>query len=218
MRRMILIGTLLLVVAVFVLASCTNQTGTAPPTGTSPDSQVTDTDDDMSGREDNPPSSPPDEHVPPPEPSQPARLPLWRTAEFSDVRTGERFSIADLQDRPILLESFAVWCPTCLKQQKEIEKLHDIIGDEAVSISLDTDPNEDEAKVLEFLDENGFSWYYAVSPREVTQSLIDEFGVTVVNAPSAPVVLICGDQHEFLSSGVKTVDDLQAAIGSCRNG
>ena len=78
-----------------------------------------------------------------------------------------------------------------------------------VSISLDTDPNEDAEKVLEHIESNGFDWYYAISPINVTTALIDEFGLTVVNAPSAPVILICEDQSfRFLDSGVKEAEDL----------
>ncbi|MBI2043731.1 redoxin family protein [Candidatus Pacearchaeota archaeon] len=115
----------------------------------------------------------------------------WINAELKDVRTGENFKISDFNGKKVLLESFAVWCPTCTKQQIEIKKLHSEVGDSIVSISLDMDPNEDESKILKHIEENGFEWYYAVSPIEMTQLLIDEFGNSIINAPSAPMVLIC---------------------------
>lgn len=117
----------------------------------------------------------------------------WINTELKDVKTGETFKISDFRGKPVLLESFAVWCPVCTKQQKEIKKLHDEVRDSIVSISLDTDPNEDESKILSHVNENGFDWYYAVSPIEMTQSLIDEFGNSIINAPSAPMILICED-------------------------
>ena len=117
----------------------------------------------------------------------------WVDIELKDVRTGENFKISDFSGKPILLESFAVWCPTCTRQQGEIKKFHEEIGDSVISISLDTDPNEDEARVLQHIERNGFTWYYAVSPIDLTRSLIDQFGVSIVNAPSAPMVLICED-------------------------
>lgn len=128
-----------------------------------------------------------------------------------DIATGEEFRITDF-DKPILLESFAVWCPTCRKQQEEIKALHEDVGDTVVSISLDTDPNEEEEIIQEHIDEHGFDWYFAISPVEFTQSLIDEYGVNVVNAPSAPVVLICNEQSYFLESGVKKAEELKAHI------
>ena len=138
----------------------------------------------------------------------------WRTSALTDVRTQQVFTISQF-DKPILLESFAVWCPTCTKQQTEIKLLHEELGDSFVSISLDTDPNEDKAKVLDHIQRNQFNWYYAISPRELTESLIDEFGINFVNAPQAPVVLICNGNAKKLPNGVKTVSELKGELANC---
>lgn len=141
---------------------------------------------------------------------------MWMDAELKDVRTQEAFKISDFKGKPVLLESFAVWCPICTKQQEEIKKLHEEIGDSVVSVSLDTDPDEDEAFVKEHIEKNGFDWRYAVSPVEITRSLIDDFGVGIVNAPSAPVILICEDgSARQLDRGVKDVDELKEEIAKC---
>ena len=137
--------------------------------------------------------------------------------ELKDVRTGEKFKISDFSDKPVLLESFAVWCPTCTKQQQEIKKLHEEVGDSVISISLNTDPNEDETRIKEHIEKNGFDWYYSISPVEFTQTLIDEFGIGIVNAPSAPVVLICNNEARKLDSGVKDVNELKKELESCNN-
>lgn len=135
--------------------------------------------------------------------------------ELKDIRTGENFKISDFSDKPVLLESFAVWCPTCTFQQREIKKLHEEIGDSVVSISLDTDPNEDEARILQHISSNNFEWYYAISPVDLTRSLIDEFGIGIVNAPSAPVILICNNEARKLDSGVKSSGELKEEVESC---
>jgi len=49
--------------------------------------------------------------------SGPAVIPAWMEIELVDVATGETFKISDFKGNPILLESFAVWCPTCLAQR-----------------------------------------------------------------------------------------------------
>ena len=137
----------------------------------------------------------------------------WKEISVKDINSGATFKISDFKGKPILLESFAIWCPTCTKQQREIKKLHDELGDEVISISLDTDPNEDESSVKEHTGANGFDWRYVISPPTMTQSLIDEFGVGVVNAPSVPVILICEDQStRYLNRGVKSPEDLKSAI------
>ena len=137
----------------------------------------------------------------------------WMEIELTDVATGETFKISDFKGKPILLESFAVWCPTCLAQQKEVKKVKQIEGENIIHISLDTDPNEDEDKVREHIERNELDWYFAVSPVELTQALIDEFGLSFVSAPRAPVILICEDQTtRFLKSGVKSAEELISEI------
>lgn len=137
----------------------------------------------------------------------------WRTARLKNVSTGREFSINDFKGKVVLLESFAVWCPTCLKQQKELQKLKIAKGDEIIHISLDTDPNEDEDKIKEHLGRHGFDWFFAITPKNVTKSLIDDFGINIVNAPGSPIILICPDQSTtFLKRGVKTSEELQEEI------
>jgi thiol-disulfide isomerase/thioredoxin len=140
-------------------------------------------------------------------------LASWQNVELVDIRTKEKFRISDFEGKPILLESFAVWCPTCTKQQNEIKKLAEEKGDEIIHISLNTDPNEDAGKVFDHLTKNDFNWLYAISPIEMTRELTQVFGLTFVNAPSAPVALICPDQsYRFLKNGVKKFNELLEEI------
>ena len=137
----------------------------------------------------------------------------WINMELKAVSTQETFKVSDFSDKPVLLESFAVWCPTCTRQQRVTKNLEEEVGDSIVSISLDTDPNEDEARVLKHIQDNGFDWRYAVSPIEFTQGLIDQFGIDIVNAPSAPMILVCQNgKARQLGSGVKSVDTLKLEV------
>jgi thiol-disulfide isomerase/thioredoxin len=141
-------------------------------------------------------------------------MPFWMTAELTDVNTRATYTISSFRGRPVLLESFAVWCPTCTRQQRVLKELHEEVGDEIVSISLDTDPNEDEEKVRNHAKSNNFNWFYSVSPTEVTQSFIDDFGASFVSAPSVPMVLICEDlSYRKLSGfGVRSVEKLKTEV------
>lgn len=137
----------------------------------------------------------------------------WKDVELKDVQTGNTFKISDFSGKPVLLESFAVWCSTCKKQQDQVKKLHKEVGDSVVSVSVDTDPTEDEKKVLQHLERYGYNWLYAVDRGGFAQQLVDEFGLNVVNAPSAPVVLICANQEaRLLRFGVKKSQELQTEI------
>lgn len=140
---------------------------------------------------------------------------LWRSAELKDVNSQEVFKISDFLGETILLESFAVWCPTCTKQQK-ITKDFEKEFPNIISISLDTDASEDEDRILQHTTSNGFDWRYAISPIDVTQSLVNEFGVGIVNAPLVPMVIICPDgKAGKLPNNIKDINELKAAIATC---
>ncbi|MFC1615964.1 TlpA family protein disulfide reductase [Patescibacteria group bacterium] len=137
----------------------------------------------------------------------------WKEILLTDVNTNEEIKVSDFEGKPILLESFAVWCSTCKLQQDQIKEFHEEVGESVISISLNTDSNEDIQTIQEHTSQYGYDWYYVISPVDLTNSLIDQYGVSVVNAPSAPIILICEDQTtRFLESGVKDVNDLKEAL------
>jgi len=135
----------------------------------------------------------------------------WRTTELTDVRTDETFTIDGLEG-PVAIQSFAVWCPKCERQSQELSE-----ADESVTVvSLNTDPNEDAEKVRQHAESNGFDWRFAVAPTEMTESLVEEFGTTVTNAPSTPIIVACGEGvAEFFSGSQQSVEDVQAAASEC---
>lgn len=138
----------------------------------------------------------------------------WRDIRVKNINSQELFKISDFPNEIVLVESFAVWCPTCTRQQKITKEFKKEFPD-VISISLDTDPNEDEARVMEHITRNGFDWYYAIAPVEMTLSLIDEFGTGIVNAPSVPMILICNGEARKLSNGIKDIDELKDEIAKC---
>lgn len=134
----------------------------------------------------------------------------WQQIELTDVRNDESFNIAELE-KPVLVETFAVWCPTCTRQQQEIKKLHDS-NVNVTSVSLDVDPNEDASKVRDHIRREGFDWHYAVAPAEMTQDLIREYDTSIANPPSAPAILVCENNTRKLENGVKPASKLEQEI------
>ncbi len=140
----------------------------------------------------------------------------WQEQQVVDVLTGESYSIADFAGTPVLIESFAVWCPTCTRQQRETKELHEDVGDDIISVAWNTDANEDAARVKSHAESNGFDWRYSVAPAELTQTLIDEFGIGIITAPSVPMILVCPDQtYRKLPNGVKSPEDLKQEVAAC---
>jgi thiol-disulfide isomerase/thioredoxin len=136
----------------------------------------------------------------------------WRSMELTPVRGGDPFTV-DGFDRPVVLETFAVWCPKCERQQRRLQNL----GDSVVVVSINTDPNEDAAKVRAHAENKGFDWRFAVAPPEMSRALIDAFGPTVTNAPSTPVIVACQDgSAEFLSGRIHSAATIEDAASKCR--
>jgi cytochrome oxidase Cu insertion factor (SCO1/SenC/PrrC family) len=118
--------------------------------------------------------------------------PAFFSAELTDVLSGQAFSIQDYQGKVILVETMAVWCPTCLRQQVQIQALQKQLGENSdlVLLSLDVDPNEDAALLKEHAEKNDLSWGFAVAPAEVSREIAQLLGEQFLNPPSAPVFVI----------------------------
>ena len=133
----------------------------------------------------------------------------WQSVELKDVNSGETFTVEELK-KPVLVETFAVWCPTCTNQQREIKEFHD--QSNVTSVSLNVDANENEEQIKRHTEENGFNWRYSISPTELTRMLLNQYGNTVTNPPSAPAILVCENGSRRLPNGVKPVSKLQQEI------
>lgn len=138
-------------------------------------------------------------------------LSLWLTTEFTDVASGEKFTIAELP-KPVLIESFAVWCPVCTRQQKETKKLEAQRSD-ITSVSLDTDPNEDASNILSHIQKNGFDWRYAIASGAVSASLSQDFGADILSVPLAPMIVVCeNNKATQIRNGVKAASELSSTV------
>jgi cytochrome oxidase Cu insertion factor (SCO1/SenC/PrrC family) len=141
--------------------------------------------------------------------------PAWFNAKLTDVNTGQSFKVADLKGKVVLVETMAVWCSNCLKQQNEVKALHAQLGkrDDFVSLALDIDPNENDSVLKAHAANRGFDWMYAVTPTEVAREIGQLYGAQFLNPPSTPMLIIDrqGKAHP-LPFGIKNGNDLKAAL------
>ena len=86
--------------------------------------------------------------------------PEWFDVPLTDIQTGQSFTINELNGKVVLIETLAMWCSNCLKQQKEVLALHEQLGEreDFVSLGFDVDPNEEEAGLKNYVEKNGFYW------------------------------------------------------------
>jgi hypothetical protein len=108
-----------------------------------------------------------------------------------------------------------MWCSTCLRQQKEVLALHDLIddSDHFVSLTLDIDPNENAQDLERYTQNYSFYWVYAISPAEVSREISELYGDNFLNPPSAPMFIIDaeGEMHP-LRFGVKDANELLESL------
>ncbi len=141
----------------------------------------------------------------------------WLSLPLTNARDGSSFSLSDFRGRVVLVETMAVWCSSCLRQQRQVLELHGLLGEreDFISVGLDVDPNEDQTQLKEFTEEQGFDWVYALAPAEMTNQLADLYGPGFLNPPSTPMLII--DRHgqvHPLPFGIKSAADLQEALQS----
>ena len=141
--------------------------------------------------------------------------PDWFAIPLTDVRSGESFTIGDLRGKVILIETLAMWCSNCLKQQGQVKILHDLKGeqDDFISLGIDIDPNENADALLSYINKHGFDWMYTVAPVDVSREIGQLYGDQFLNPPSTPMLIIDkdGDVHP-LPFGIKRVEELQEAL------
>ena len=137
--------------------------------------------------------------------------PAWYSALLTDVRTGQIFTINDFKGKVVLVETLAMWCPNCKKQQGQVQALHELLGerDDFISLGLDIDLNENSADLKSYVESNGFDWLYTVATTEIAQDISKHYGDQFLNPPSTPMLIIDrhGEAHP-LPFGIKSADEL----------
>jgi hypothetical protein len=141
--------------------------------------------------------------------------PDWFMKPLTAVDSGESFMIGDFEGKVVLVETLAMWCSNCLKQQGQVKILHELIGerDDFVSLGIDIDPNENADALLSYVNKHGFDWIYTVAPIEVSREIGQLYGDQFLNPPSTPMLIIDkdGEVHP-LPFGIKSTENLLEAL------
>ncbi len=133
--------------------------------------------------------------------------------ELTDVRSGEAFTLGELAaDQPVLVETMAIWCVTCLQQQREVVQAHDLADFHSVGINVD--PNENADDLADYADLEGFDWRFVMADAELVGLLTDLYGFGVTNPPSTPTFVVSDGSIRALEFGrVRSAEELVAELG-----
>ena len=142
--------------------------------------------------------------------------PPWFGVELTDVTTGKAFRISDFAGKVILVDTMAVWCPTCQGEMSQVQQLPALLGTSSadlVRVSLDVDPNEDAAILKKFAASNKFDWYIAVAPIEVGRFLATQYDQQYLNPPLQPMLFIDRSGGVYgLPFGIKSAVSIQKTL------
>ncbi|MBP1928758.1 hypothetical protein J2741_001305 [Methanolinea mesophila] len=137
----------------------------------------------------------------------------WHHYALTDVVSGTQFNVGGMRGEPVLVFTFTLSCPICTRQQQEILRLSQMPDVSFQAVGLDIDPNEKAADLKANVEANGYYGYYALSPVDATQMLVDCFGVQVITPSSAPVILVTPDgTAQMLPAGIKSAESLRELI------
>ena len=95
---------------------------------------------------------------------------LWTPA-------GERFKLSENVGKPIFLNFWTTWCPPCIAEMPDMEKLKQTLGDsvQIVGINLQESP----ATVRRFIQNRGFTWTFLLDPRREVGNAYNVKGIPV---------------------------------------
>jgi thiol-disulfide isomerase/thioredoxin len=143
----------------------------------------------------------------------PAETDPLLAVELVDVRSGETFTLGGLAfEKPVLVEAMAVWCTTCLAQQREVVDAHEAA--DFHSVGIDVDPNERAEDLAEYAEREGFDWRFAMADAQLVRLLTEQFGFAVTNPPSTPTFVITanGGVRALEFGRVRSAEELVAEL------
>jgi thiol-disulfide isomerase/thioredoxin len=136
------------------------------------------------------------------------------TLVLRDVRDGTEFTLGELAaQKPVLLETMAIWCTNCRAQMHRVVEAH--AQADFHSVGIDVDPSELPADLAAYVAEQGFEWPFAMADAEIATVLTERFGNGFRFPPNTPMALLFPDGSiRALEFGGYGVDELLAEIAA----
>ena len=141
--------------------------------------------------------------------------PAWMNIALTDVRSGESFTFADLAGKTVFVEPMATWCTNCRRQLLNVTQAKEQLGEteDVVFVALSVETSISDAELLDYTEQTGYFFTFAVATPEMLISLVDSFGQTITNPPSTPHFIIRPDGSTTeLVTGFEGPDDIIASI------
>jgi len=73
-----------------------------------------------------------------------------------ELLDGTTLKLSDCQGQPVFLNFWATWCPPCIAEMPDIQKLYEAYSDKAVILAIDVGETKDT--VSSFIEEKGYTF------------------------------------------------------------
>jgi thiol-disulfide isomerase/thioredoxin len=149
----------------------------------------------------------------------PSSAEAWLDVPLVDAATGEVFTLRDLDDSVVLVETMATWCGNCRRQLGHLAAAAAELGGEAadgvsvayvvVSLELGLAPS----RLTAYAEREGFPFRFVVADEDLIRALADRFGRPVLNPPATPHVVVGpGGRVGELTTGFEAPEALVARL------
>lgn len=82
------------------------------------------------------------------------RIPEFELEDFN----GDRVKVTNVSGKPIFIDFWAAWCPFCIDEMPEIEKIHKEFGDQLVVLGIHRSETEGIEQGAKFAKERGVTY------------------------------------------------------------
>lgn len=96
---------------------------------------------------------------------------------------GDRFSLSELEGRPVLIDFWASWCPPCLEQHAQVSEVAARYGDAIVVLGVLVDDSPSNA--IRWMEEQGATY---PTVEEVEDDLTDTFWIRATGLPHIALI------------------------------
>ena len=143
----------------------------------------------------------------------------WLDLPLQDAASGAVFTLRDLDDGVVLLETMATWCGNCRRQLGHLAAAAAVLGGQAADgvpvayVVVSVERGLDPAQLAAYAEREGFPFRFVVADDELLRALAERFGRVALNPPATPHVVIApGGRVGELSTGFEAPEALVARL------